>query len=109
MGEYQDSGDYAGYYKFSLGANVISNKPIIFTKGPSGDSFGTLRPLAFEDHAYALHMNAAGAVRGMIMKSSKVLSSSSIEEEDTVSRYEYNKLVSRLNSLESKLRKALED
>jgi len=98
IGEYQVDGDYAGYYKFSLGANVVSNKPIIFTMGPSGDNLGVLRPLAYDNHLYTLNTMVAGvSTRG-----AKVLSSPKSDE--SVSRYDYDILVSRMNSLEMKLK-----
>lgn len=99
IGEYQADGEYAGYYRFSLGAEVVSNKPITFTMGPSGDNLGTLRPLAYDDHLYTLDKTLASApTRG-----AKVLSSSKSGDE-TISRYDYDILVSRMNSLEMKLK-----
>ena len=104
MGEYQSEGVHAGYYKFSLGANIISNKPVSFTIGASGESLGILRPKAYEEHVYTLNKTALGAVRG-----AKLLSSTSESVDNTVSKYDYDKLVSRLNSLEMKLRNITED
>ena len=110
MGVFQDSGAHAGYYKFSLGADIISEKPVTFTMGPSGDLIGTLRPDAFETHVYTLQMGAAGVMSTMSLKSGRALSSPEVSETpNTVSKYEYDKLVSRLNSLEAKLKNVVGD
>ena len=102
MGIYQAEGDYAGYYKFSFASPVIANKPIQFTKGQAGDSFGTLRPQVFEDHHYTINYGVMSSTRGIKLSASEPVS-------DTVSRYDYDLLVSRLNSLETKLRNIAED
>lgn len=102
MGVYQTEGDYAGYYKFSFASPVIANKPIQFTKGSAGDSLGTLRPQAFEDHHYSIHYGMSATRGGIKLGASEPVS-------DTVSRYDYDLLVSRLNSLETKLRNIVED
>lgn len=111
IGEFQSSGDYVGYYKFSLGTNVISNKPIEFRYGQSGSGtlIGTLRPLAFEDHIYEMHQNAASAPRMMNTRKSGDVVLGASNEEETVSRYDYDKLVSRLNTLEALLKNAIDE
>lgn len=98
MGIYQTSGEFAGYYKFSFGGDVISNKPITITKGAAGDMFGTIRPLAFEEHVYELSANLMGITR---------FKATSPSEEPTVSKYDYDVLVSKFNSLDTKVRKLL--
>ena len=101
MGIYQADGDYAGYYKFSFAAPVTANKPIQFTKGSTGDSLGTLRPQAYDEHKYNLNYGMSATRSGIKLMASEPVS-------DTVSRYDYDLLVSRLNSLETKLRNIAE-
>ena len=106
IGEYQSTGENAGYYKFSLGANVISDKPVTVTIGLSGTYVGILRPSAYETHKYTMQIGAAG--RGM---KSMALGASGKGDTDlnTVSRYDYDMLVSKINSLETKLKKITEN
>ena len=106
IGTYQSSGEHAGYYEFSLGANIISDKPVTVTIGISGTYVGMLRPSAYEDHKYTMQIGAAG--RGM---KSLLLGASDKGDSDinTVSRYDYDRLVSKINSLETKLKKISEN
>lgn len=106
MGEYQDGGDYDGYYKFAMGADVVSNKPITVTMGSAGDTIGTLKPVAYEDHVYELHQNSASASPLMMTRNAKVLGS---EDPNVVSKYDYDKLVSKINTLEAKFKNYFEE
>ena len=105
MGVYHDSGDFEGYYEFSFAQNLVSNEPIIITKGESGDAFGTIYPQAFEEHTYELE-NSFSATRG----SAHLMSSApSNDGEQVVTKYDYDLLVSKLNALDTKFRKFLEN
>jgi hypothetical protein len=103
IGVYQSTGSYAGYYKFSLGTNIVSDKPITITMGPSGDFIGSIRPSAYESHVYTIQIGVAGSVAGRGTKLFAATNSLNTES-DTVSKYDYDRLVSRLNSLEMKLK-----
>lgn len=104
-GIYQSSGEYEGYYMFNLNADTASNHPVTFTMGHSGAQIGVLRPQTYDSHSYELHMNALSATRGV----KGVVMASSDVDENSVSRYDYDRLVSRLNSLETKLKKMSEE
>lgn len=102
IGIYQDGGVNDGYYKFSLGADIVSNSSITITIGGEyGTPVGVLRPFAYEDHKYTMQIGVSSATRGGAKKG-EILSAPEVQ--DTVSKYDYDKLVSRLNSLEAKLR-----
>ena len=110
MGVYQTSGEHAGYYKFSLSPDIISDKPMNITMGGSGDYVGTIRPSAYEEHKYTVQIGSLGSMGTRGLKSGNMVLSASegtVEGDDTVSRYEYDMLVSRLNSLETKLKNVM--
>jgi hypothetical protein len=101
MGVYQTEGDYAGYYRFSFSEDLISGKPIVITIGEGGLEFGRLVPNAYETHAYRVD-KTFGSTR-------KLGAAKGPDDTPTVSKYDYDLLVSKMNYLDTKIRKILQD